>query len=101
MGKPASTLIIRNNFGFAISAPGRNCPCVISAAFPGRHHRTFKCPLKYWATYGQCPGWTAAGPRIAAMWNGDDITPTCQAEWRAFVPSLKSALVADTTEAKF
>jgi hypothetical protein len=35
------------------------------------------------------------------MWNGDDITPTCQAEWRAFVPSLKSARVAGKTEAKF
>ena len=101
VGKPASPVIIGNNFGFAISAPGRNCICATSYAFPGRHHRPFECPLRYWASFGRCPGWTVSGTRIAAMWNGDDITLACQAEWRAFVPTLKPARVVGTSEAKF
>ena len=90
-GKPLAQLVCGNNFGMASPPPGRPCPCTISVAFPGRHHRTFECPFKYWQLRGSCPGWTAAGTRIPTSWNGDDITTACQAEWRLFAAALPPA----------
>jgi hypothetical protein len=101
VGKPVSALIIGNNFGLANLPPGRCCPCAITRVYASRTHRTFECPLKYWAARGACPGWTATGDRIPASWNGDDITPACQAEWRAFAASVTSARSMAHVEAKF
>jgi len=73
----------------------------VTRAYPARAHRTFECPIKYWALRGGCPGWTAAGVRIPTHWNGDDITTVCQAEWRAFAATLPSARSMGSAEAKF
>ena len=101
VGKPISPLIVGKNFGLAVVPPGKPCPCAVSAAFPGQTHRTFECPVRYWHILGSCPGWTAAGARVPAAWNGDNITPACQAEWRTFAATLPAARAAGTSEVQF
>ena len=101
VGKPTSPVIIGNNFGLANIPTGRPCPCAVTRAYPTRAHRTFECPLKYWAFRGGCPGWTAAGVRIPSHWNGDDITTACQMEWRTFAANLPSARSMGSAEVKF
>ena len=79
------------------------CTCAISVAFPGRLHRNFECPIRLHATYNNlnCPGWTSAGARIPACWNGDVLTPACRAEWRAFAPTLPISNVAKGVDVAF
>ena len=101
VGKPTSPVIIGNNFGLANIPTGRPCPCAVTSAYPTRAHRTFECPLKYWAFRGGCPGWTAAGVRIPSHWNGDDITTACQMEWRTFAANLPSARSMGSFKVKF
>jgi hypothetical protein len=99
--KPLSPLIIGNNFGVGNPNQGRPCPCSISLAFPGRTHRAFECPIRYWLVHGTCPGWNADGTRVPSSWAGDDITTACQAQWRNFVPTLRSARTAGAPDVQF
>ena len=99
--KPLSPLIIGNNFGVANLNQGRPCPCGISLAFPGRPHRAFECPIRYWLVHGACPGWNADGTRVPSSWNGDDITTACQAQWRNFVTTLRPARTAGAPDVQF
>ena len=99
--KPLSQLICGDNFGLAAPPPGRNCPCAISSTFPGRFHRVFECPIRYWTVNGKCPGWTSAGTRIPTCWNGDSITTACQTEWRTFAATLRSAKTVGNVEVRF
>ena len=101
VGKPISVLICGRNFGFAVQSQSRPCSCAIFRAFPGSVHYPFECPLKYHAQRGSCPGWTNTGQRIPASWSGDDITPACQAEWRAFAGPLPTARTAGNRDAAF
>jgi hypothetical protein len=87
LGQPIAPLIVGADIGIDI-LNGRACVCAIAAAFPGRTHRPFECPIRLHATFGRCPGWTAAGARIPASWNGENLTPACRAEWRAFALTL-------------
>ena len=77
--KPISPLIVGTDIGLNIPY-GRTCACAVSTAFPGRQHRPFECPIRLHATLGNCPGWTPAGARIPAFWNGDVLTPACRAD---------------------
>ena len=102
LGKPVSHIICGNNFGQTLAGgKSRPCSCLISRAFQGRIHYPFECPLRYHAQRGACPGWTATGARIPSAWNGDDITPATQAEWRTLVTTLPSAFSAGSVEVKF
>ena len=101
LGKPISPLIVGSNIGLNIPSFSKGCLCAVSTAYPGRIHRTFECPIKYHATLGACPGWTAAGTRIPACWNGDDLTDACRAEWRTFVQVLPSPNIAQGVEVAF
>jgi hypothetical protein len=93
LGQPIAPLIVGNDIG--IDIPGaRPCMCAVSTAFPGRHHRPFECPIRLHTAFGRCPGWTAAGARIPAAWNGEDLTPACRAEWRIFAPTLPVSNIA-------
>ena len=96
LGQPIAALLVDTDIGIiGIDIPvGRPCICPISVAFPGRHHHPFECPIRIHAAHGRCPGWTAAGACIPASWNGEDLTPACQAEWRAFAPSLPVSNIA-------
>jgi hypothetical protein len=89
VAKPCSALIVGPALGLARLGPGRPCACAINAAFPGRQHRTFECPLRYHQVRGRCPGWTPAGSRVPACWTGDDLTPACRDEWRDFAATLE------------
>ena len=100
-GQASLPLIIGNNFGVANLNQGRPCPCGISLAFPGRPHRAFECPIRYWLVHGACPGWNANGTRVPSSWNGDDITTACQAQWRNFVTTLRSARTAGAPDVQF
>jgi hypothetical protein len=101
LGKPIYPVIVGTDIGLNIPTFGRGCLCPISAAFPGRIHRPFECPIKYHAALGACPGWTAAGTRIPACWNGDDLTDACRAEWRIFARVLPCANIAQGVEVAF
>jgi hypothetical protein len=101
LGKPVSALIVGNSLGLAVLAHGRLCSCSISAAFPGRSHRPFECPLKYHSRKGQCPGWTPAGTRIPSCWVGDDLTPACRADWSSFAATLTTSLAASGVDVAF
>jgi hypothetical protein len=101
LGKPVSALIVGNSLGLAVIAHGRLCSCSISAAFPGRSHRPFECPLKYHSLKGQCPGWTPAGARIPSCWVGDDLTPACRADWASFAATLTTSLAASGVDVAF
>jgi hypothetical protein len=93
IGRPIAPLIVGNDIGIDIPG-GRPCVCPVAAAFPGRSHRPFECPIRFHAVFGRCPGWTAAGARIPAAWNGEDLTPACRAEWRVFAPTLPISNIA-------
>ncbi len=101
LGKPISPLIVGSNIGLNIPSYTKGCLCAVSTAYPGRIHRAFECPIKYHATLGACPGWTAAGVKIPACWNGDDLTDACRAEWRTFVQVLPCSNMAQGTEVSF
>jgi hypothetical protein len=101
LGKPVSALIVGSNIGLNIASFTRGCSCPISLAYPGRSHRSFECPIRYHASLGACPGWTAAGVRIPACWNGEDLTDACRAEWRTFAQVLPSSMVAQGVEVAF
>ena len=101
IGKPLAPVVIGNNFGVEPPAGSRPCFCVIARRFTGRVHRVFECPIRYHFVCGSCPGWTATGDRIPSSWNGDDITPACQAEWKTFASSLPAARSANGQEAQF
>ena len=101
VGRPISTLIVGTDIGLPIPIAGTGCTCAISVAFPGRLHRNFECPIKLHATFHQCPGWTPAGTRIPACWNGDVLTPACRDEWRAFAPTLPISNAARGADVAF
>jgi hypothetical protein len=101
LGKPISPVIVGSDIGLNIPTFSRGCLCPISTAFPGRLHRPFECPIKYHAALGACPDWTAAGARIPACWNGDDLTDACRAEWRTFVRALPCSKIAQGAEVAF
>ena len=84
-----------------IPAAGTGCTCAVSVAFPGRYHRNFECPLRLHSTFGNCPGWTAAGARIPDCWNGDVLTAACRTEWRTFAPTLPTANLARGVDVAF
>jgi hypothetical protein len=62
-------------------------------------HSAYKFPLQI--SFGNCPGWTAAGARIPACWNGDVLTTACRAEWRTFAPTLQTANLARGVDVAF
>lgn len=101
IAKPCSALVVGTALGLAQLGPGRTCSCTISAAFPGRTHRPFECPIRYHQIRGQCPGWTAAGARIPSCWVGDDLTPACRDEWRDFATTLENARAAHGAQVSF
>ncbi len=101
VGKPISALIVGTDIALPIPAAGTGCTCAVSVAFPGRHHRNFECPLRLHSTFGNCPGWTAAGARIPACWNGDVLTAACRTEWRTFAPTLPTANLARGVDVAF
>jgi hypothetical protein len=101
LGKPISPLIVGNNIGLAIPSFNKGCLCAVSIAYPGRTHRPFECPIRYHASLGACPGWTAGGVRIPACWNGDDLTDACRAEWRTFAQVLPHSQVCQGAEVAF
>ena len=94
VGKPLSSLVIGDKLGLVLPSYTRHCTCAISRSFPGKTHFVFECPIRYHATRGQCPGWTAAGLRIPTSWAGDDLTAATQAEWKTFAATLPQAGVA-------
>jgi hypothetical protein len=49
VGKPVSALIIGKNFGVETPLTDKHCACAVSRHYPTRSHRTFECPLRYWA----------------------------------------------------
>ena len=83
LGQPIAPLVVGTDIGIDILG-GRPCACAVPTNFPGRPHRPYECPIRIFAAHNRCPGWTGAGSRIPACWNGDVLTPACQAEWRAF-----------------
>ena len=92
LGKPLSPLIIGASLGITVTNRiAKRCACNIATRFPGREHLTFECPLVYHTQLGACPGWTASGDRAPGAWAGDDITPACRSEWRAFAAALPVA----------
>jgi hypothetical protein len=93
--------MVGTNIGLNIPTYNRGCSCAVSTAYNGRIHHPFECPIKYHATLGACPGWTAAGARIPACWNGDDLTDACRAEWRTFVQVLLCSIVSQGAEVAF
>ena len=93
IGQPIAPLIVGADIGIDIPG-GRPCVCPISVAFPGRSHRPFECPIRIHASFGRCPGWTAAGALIPASWKGEDLTAACWAEWRVFAPTLPVSNIA-------
>ena len=101
VGRPISTLIVGTDIGLPVPITGTGCTCAISVAYPGRLHRNFECPLRLHATYNRCPGWTAAGARIPACWNGDVLTAACRTEWRAFAPTLPISNAARGVDVAF
>jgi hypothetical protein len=92
---------VGSNIGLNVPTFGKGCTCAISTAYPGRIHRPFECPIRYHASLGACPGWTAAGIRIPACWIGDDLTDACRAEWRTFAQVLPNSMVAQGVEVAF
>ena len=100
-GKPISPLIIGTTLGVQATKPGKRCHCAVHAAFPGREHFSFECPMAYHLLHGTCPGWTAAGARIPSCWTGDDITPTCRTEWRNFAATLPVSHTAGHVQVAF
>jgi hypothetical protein len=100
-GKPISPLIIGTTLGVQATKPGKRCHCAVHAAFPGREHFSFECPMAYHLLHGTCPGWTAAGARIPSCWTGDDITPACRTEWRNFAATLPVSHTAGHVQVAF
>jgi hypothetical protein len=101
LGKPISPVIIGEDIALNIPSFNRGCLCAVGLAFPGRIHRPFECPIKYHAALGACPGWTSAGARIPACWNGDNLTDACKAEWRTFARVLSCSNIAHGAEVVF
>jgi hypothetical protein len=51
----------------------------------GCAHAHFECPSRYLARFGApCPGFDAAGNRVAAAWVNGDLTQTTCAAWKAY-----------------
>ena len=100
-GKPLAPVIVGNNFGIEPPAGSKPCTCAISRKFPGRMHRAFECPFRYFTVCGSCPGWTPTGDRDPASWLGDDITAACQEKWRTFAAPLLTARVANGSVVNF
>jgi hypothetical protein len=92
---------VGSNIGLNIPSFNKGCLCAVSTAYPGRIHRPFECPIKYHATFGACPGWTAASTRIPACWNGNELTNACRAEWRTFAQVLACSNVSQGVEMAF
>ena len=100
LGQPIASLVVGTDIGNDIPG-GRPCVCAIATAFTGHAHRPFECPIRLHATFGRCPGWTAAGACIPASWNGKNFTPACRAEWRAFAPTLPVSNIARGASVNF
>jgi hypothetical protein len=83
---PLISLIVGNDICINIPS-GHPCVCAVATA-------SFECFIRLHATFGRCPGWTAAGARVPAAWNGEDLTPACRAEWRVFAPTLATSNIA-------
>jgi hypothetical protein len=85
LGIPGSKLVCGADIGFNVPPGMRCCNCIISSHYTGSSHRGFECPLRYWARYHGCPGWTASSHRIPAAWNGPNLTRQTRADWTAFI----------------
>ena len=45
-------------------------------------HRRFECPTQYYKDHGACmPGFNSRGERVAAAWNGNNITNATKENW--------------------
>jgi hypothetical protein len=85
LGIPGSKLVCGADIGFDVPPGTRCCNCVIASNYTGSSHRGFECPLRYWSRFHGCPVWTATGHRIAATWNGTNLTRQTRADWIAFI----------------
>ena len=105
VGKPVSTLIIGNNFCVKTPLAEKHCTCAIFRQYPTRGPwppvLRMSAALLARTLRGSCPGWTATGNRVPASWNGDDIAPACQADWKLFALSLPRARTASGPDALF
>ncbi len=78
-------LVCGDDIGFDVPTGQRCCNCAIASHYTGSSHCGFECPLRYWARYQGCPGWTVAGHRIPAAWSGPNLTRQTRADWVAFI----------------
>jgi hypothetical protein len=83
LGIPGSKLVCGADIGFDDLPGHRYCHCAIVGHYPGSLHCCFGSPLRYWARYNGCPGWTASGHRIPAAWVGPKLTRQTRTEWIA------------------
>jgi len=52
---------------------------------PSANHCVWECPVRYASVFGTpCPGFTAAGARVASDWSGPDLTANACAAWKVF-----------------
>ena len=82
MGLPASAEVIGPKLAVWRGPVGNQ---VCRACGPTACHSAWECPVRYATVFGApCPGFTAAGDRVASDWSGPDLTAKACAAWKVF-----------------
>ena len=87
MGLPASAEVIGPKLAVWRGPASAGCQ-VCRACGPSAGHCGWECPVRYASVFGApCPGFTAAGDRVASDWSGPDLTAKACAAWKVFSAS--------------
>lgn len=83
VGQPASADIIGSNLAVWGTA---GCKNACRMCNPRGRHASWECPFRYYTKLGEpCPGFDTQGQRLAAAWNGDQLSARTKAQWKAFI----------------
>jgi len=85
LAKPCSPVIVGDDIGIPMLVVPTCCSCAASSlAGP---HRTWECPLNFFAKFHECPGFLPTGAKDPTAWHpsGTALLPATRALWRSFI----------------
>ncbi len=77
---PCSADIVGPRLAVVSAVVGRSA----CRACAGAHYH-FECPVRYARLGVPCPGFDAAGARVASAWANGDLKPATCAAWKAYI----------------
>ena len=93
--RPCSPAIVGDDIGIPMPSVPTTCMCAASSL--AGMHRSWECPLAFFAKFRSCPGFLPTGAKDPAAWHssGTALLPATRALWQTFIATHALAKARD------